>query len=322
MISVRNLTVTYNTREGKVKALSDLSFDIDDNIIFGIVGESGSGKSTLAMTIMGLLPKNSKVEQGIIEIDGENILEYTPERYRKLRGMEVSLVFQGAMNTLNPLIKIEEQVAETLILHRIMKQDEALKKARETLDLVGLDEHTWKKYPHELSGGMKQRAVIATAIASSPKVIIADEPSTALDVITQVQIMNLLRKLQKELGVTIILISHDFPLVSEMADRILILYGGKASELGSNSNILDQPKHPYTVGLINSVPTLSEEKDLVAIKGEPVNLKEPPSGCRFRPRCDFATPACDHYDYEVSEVEKGHFVFCNLYGDNIGSSKD
>lgn len=314
MIKIRNLTVTYNTREGKVRALNDLNFDIEDNLIFGIVGESGSGKSTLAMAIMGLLPKNSKVESGEIEIDGEDILKYTPERYRKLRGMEVSLVFQGAMNTLNPLVKIEEQVAETLVLHRIMKQEEALKKARETLDLVGLDEHTWKKYPHELSGGMKQRAVIATAMASSPKVIIADEPSTALDVITQVQIMNLLRKLQKELGATIILISHDFPLVSEMADRIMILYGGKISEVGSNNNILEFPKHPYTVGLINSVPTLSGDKELVAIKGEPVNLKDPPSGCRFRPRCDFATAACETYEYIGNEVEKGHIVFCNLYG--------
>lgn len=314
MIKVRDLTVTYTTREGKVRALDNVSFDIPDKIIFGMVGESGSGKSTFAMALMGLLPKNSKVEEGSIEVDGVDVLKLTPSEYRKVRGAEIALVFQGAMNTLNPLIKIEDQVGETLVLHKIMDKMEAVKKARETLSLVGLDEQTWTKYPHELSGGMKQRAVIATAMVSNPKIIIADEPSTALDVITQVQIMNLLRQLQKEFNATIILISHDFPLVSEMADSILVLYGGKICELGKNSKVLGKPKHPYTAGLINSIPTVGKKKELRAIRGEPVNLRDPPTGCRFRERCDFSTPACESYVYKENKLDSDQIVYCNLYG--------
>lgn len=314
MIKVKDLTVTYTTRAGKVRALDNLSFNIPDKIIFGMVGESGSGKSTFAMALMGLLPKNSRVEEGSIEVNGRDVVALSPAEYRKMRGKDIALVFQGAMNTLNPLLKIEDQVAEPLVLHRISKKEDALKKAREMLDLVGLDDQTWSKYPHELSGGMKQRAVIATAMVANPKVIIADEPSTALDVITQVQIMNLLRTLQKEFSATIILISHDFPLVSEMADDILVLYGGKICEIGNNQKVLGKPRHPYTAGLMGSIPSLTEKKELKAIQGEPVNLRDPPAGCRFRERCNFATPPCESYVYKENRLESGHIVYCNLYG--------
>lgn len=320
MIKIENLTVSYFSREGQMRALDDVNVEIDDRIIFGIVGESGSGKSTLAMAIMGLLPKSSKIESGRIEIDGQDILSMKKSDYRKMRGKDIALVFQGAMNTLNPLMTIEEQVAEPLVIHRIMKTSEALKQARETLEKVGLDSHTWKKYPHELSGGMKQRAVIATAIVTKPKVVLADEPSTALDVITQVQIMNLLRKLQAELGMTIIFISHDFPLVSEMADRIMILYGGKISEVGTNRTILNEHKHPYTEGLINSVPALKKGHILTAIKGEPVNLRNPPPGCRFMPRCPKALESCSSYDYTPYISGEAHTVYCVLEGQENGST--
>ncbi len=315
MITIRNLNVVYRTREGPVKALEEINFDIDEGSIFGIVGESGSGKSTFAMTMMGLLPRNSNVVKGSsIEVDNVNILNYSPAQLRQARGIEISLVFQGAMNTLNPLIRIEDQVAETLVIHRVASKNEALERARKTLDLVGLDKDTWRKYPHELSGGMKQRAVIAAAMVSEPKVIIADEPSTALDVITQVQIMNLLRKLQHEFNTTIILISHDFPLVSEMSDKILVLYGGKMCEYGTNSEILTKPKHPYTVGLINSIPSLEADRSLIAVRGEPVSLRDPPPGCRFKARCDFARGVCDSYDYNPNKLEPDHVVYCNLFG--------
>ena len=322
MIKIRDLTVSYKSREGRMGALESVSTDIGSGEIFGIVGESGSGKSTLAMTIMGLLPKNSVIESGSVEIDGKNIIGIRPEESRKIRGKRISLVFQGAMNTLNPLMNIEDQVAEPLLIHREAKREEALKRARETLDLIGLDTYTWKKYPHELSGGMKQRAVIATAIVMNPGTIIADEPSTALDVITQVQIMNILRRLQRELDITVIFISHDFPLVSEMADRIMILYGGKVSEVGSNNEILKEAGHPYTRGLINSVPTMTPGKRLEAIPGEPVNIRDPPSGCRFKPRCRIADEGCSSYDYNPVEAGNGHLVYCRMFEEDrdAGSS--
>lgn len=320
MINIENLTVSYFSREGQMTALDKLNVRIEDNIIFGIVGESGSGKSTLAMAIMGLLPKSSRIDSGRIEIDGRDLLSMKKSEYRKMRGKDIALVFQGAMNTLNPLMTIEEQVAEPLLIHKILKSSEALKQARETLEKVGLDSHTWKKYPHELSGGMKQRAVIATAIVTKPKVVIADEPSTALDVITQVQIMNLLRSLKAELGMTIIFISHDFPLVSEMSDKIMILYGGKVSEVGDNSAILNSPGHPYTAGLINSVPTMKKGHVLTAIEGEPVNLRNPPSGCRFMPRCPKSVDLCSGYDYVPKVSAKGNLVYCVLEGEKNGSA--
>lgn len=288
--------------------------NIGSGEVFGIVGESGSGKSTLAMAIMGLLPGNSKVEGGTIEIGGRDALTLGKSDRRRMRGRDIALIFQGAMNTLNPLIRIEDQVAEPLLIHKTEKREKAIEIARVTLEKVGLDSTTWKKYPHELSGGMKQRAVIATALVMNPEVVIADEPSTALDVITQVQIMNMIRDIQKKLGITVILISHDFPLVSEMADRILILYGGKPAEVGSNSEILNKAGHPYTEGLIRSVPTLEAGRKLQAIKGEPVNLMSPPSGCRFSPRCGKAEKKCGSYDYSPVLESSGHFVYCAKYG--------
>lgn len=322
MIKIRDLTVSYRSRTGKVRALESFNADIGDGEIFGIVGESGSGKSTLAMTIMGLLPRNSAIESGSIEVDGTDILKIRPEEARKVRGKRISLVFQGAMNTLNPLMRIEDQVAEPLLIHRECRRNEALKRARDTLEMIGLDSYTWKKYPHELSGGMKQRAVIATAIVMNPGTIIADEPSTALDVITQVQIMNILRKLQRDLKISVVFISHDFPLVSEMSDRIMILYGGRVSEVGTNSEILEDAGHPYTVGLINSVPTMTPGRRLQAIPGEPVNIRDPPPGCRFMPRCSIATGECRSYSYIPVETDSGHLIYCRMYreGKNAGST--
>lgn len=317
MIKISNLTVSYRSREGTIRAIEDLTLDIPDGEIFGIVGESGSGKSTLAMTLIGLLPKNGYVESGTIEVDGKDLLSLPASTRRRMRGKEISLVFQGAMNTLNPLLKIEDQVAEPLLIHKVSTREEAVNKARDTLLKVGLDSGTWKKFPHELSGGMKQRAVIATALVLNPGVIIADEPSTALDVITQVQIMNVIREIRRSLGITVILISHDFPLVSEMADRILILYGGKPAEVGKNAEVLESSGHPYTRGLIGSVPSLDDGRRLIAIPGEPVNLKHPHDGCRFYSRCSIAGEECKRYRYEPVRVSADHLVYCVKYGGDL-----
>ncbi|MEM0158773.1 MAG: ABC transporter ATP-binding protein [Thermoplasmataceae archaeon] len=314
MIEISNLKVRYGSSSTGITALDGVSLSIRDGISFGIVGESGSGKSTLAMAMMRLLPNSSKIDSGKIVIDGRDILALKESEMRRIRGKEVSMVFQGAMNTLNPLMRIEDQVAEPLLLHGMDDREEALENARKSLGLVGLGESFWRKYPHELSGGMKQRAVIAAAIVSNPKILIADEPTTALDVITQVQIINLLSEIQKKMNMTVIFISHDFPLVSQFSDEIAILYGGKLCEIGPNEEILSNPSHPYTRGLKISVPILGGEKTLHEIPGEPVNLRNPPPGCRFLERCGFATEMCSSFQYTPSYVAKGHVVYCTLFG--------
>ncbi|HLH86330.1 MAG TPA: ABC transporter ATP-binding protein [Thermoplasmataceae archaeon] len=314
MIEIRDLTVRYGDEKNGIIALDHVSFKIKEGKNFGIVGESGSGKSTLALAIMRLLPKNSKIISGQIIFDGTDILGLKESNMRQIRGKDISMIFQGAMNTLNPLMRIEDQVAEPLLLHGTDDQEEALEAARRSLSLVGLDDKVWKKYPHELSGGMKQRAVIAAAIVSNPKVLIADEPTTALDVITQVMITNLLSDLQRRLNMTVIFISHDFPLVSQFSDLMAILYGGKVCESGPNSEILQNAGHPYTKGLRGSVPVLGGQKTLLSIPGEPVNLRSPPSGCRFITRCAYATRACESYQYSPFSMGSDHTVYCTIYG--------
>ncbi len=315
MIRVRDLSISYRTEDGKILALAGINLDIPDGQTFGIVGESGSGKSTLALALMRLLPRNAKAESGTMEVDGMDVLRLPEEEMVKLRGRQISMVFQGAMNTLNPLIKIEDQVAEPLLIHGVAEPEEALDAARECLGLAGLGPEVWKKYPHELSGGMKQRSVIATAIVSQPKVLIADEPTTALDVITQAQITNLLRDLQRKLNMTTILISHDLPLVAEVADRIAIFYAGKVCETGTNVQVLRGQAHPYTRGLVGSVMLPGVRKEPSIIRGDPVDLKAPPPGCRFKPRCPEAREDCASYDYTGFQVEDGHTVYCVLCGD-------
>ncbi len=318
MIHIRDLTVSYRTEAAKILALDRISLDIPDGRTFGIVGESGSGKSTLALALMRLLPRNAKAESGTIEVDGADVLGLPEAEMAKIRGREITMVFQGAMNTLNPLITIEDQVAEPLLIHGLAEPEEALTAARECLELAGLGKDVWRKYPHELSGGMKQRSVIATAIVSEPKVLIADEPTTALDVITQAQITNLLRDLQRRLNMTTILISHDLPLVAEVADRIAIFYAGKVCEEGTNVQVLQGQTHPYTRGLVGSVMLPGVRKEPSIIHGDPVDLRAPPPGCRFKPRCPEARDDCGSYDYTGFRVEDGHTVYCVLCGDRHG----
>lgn len=315
LIEIRDLFVRYRTENGYANAVDGINLKIEKGIIFGLVGESGSGKTTLGLTILRILPPSAELVSGNININGTDILSLKENEMRRWRGKRIAMVFQGAMNSLNPVINIEKQVAEPLIIHEDMEEEEAIKVAREKLAMLGLGENVWRRYPHELSGGMKQRVVIAMAIITNPEILIADEPTTALDVVTQDRIMKLIKSLQREYNLTTILISHDLPIVSEVADRIAIMYGGKISEVGENEQILKNPKHPYTQGLLSSIPEPGSPREIKGIPGEPISLVNPPPGCRFYNRCQFATEKCINYDYSPRLVEEKHQVYCTLYGE-------
>ncbi|MEM3334333.1 MAG: ABC transporter ATP-binding protein [Thermoplasmata archaeon] len=315
MIEIKNLSVRYRAENGYANAVDNIDLKIDKGIIFGLVGESGSGKTTLGLSLLRILPPSAEIISGNIIISGVDILKLEESEMRKWRGKRISMVFQGAMNSLNPVINIEKQVAEPLIIHENISEEEALKIARKKLAMLGLGENVWKRYPHELSGGMKQRVVIAMAIISNPEILIADEPTTALDVVTQNKIMKLIKALQREENLTTILISHDLPIVSEVADRIAIMYGGKICEVGDNFDILSNSKHPYTIGLLSSIPDPKSTKEIKGIPGEPISLINPPSGCRFYDRCPFAKDSCKLYNYSPVIMERDHYVYCTLYGE-------
>ena len=314
-LDIENLKTYYYTREGIVKAVDNISLYVNKGETLGIVGESGCGKTTLGLSIMRILPKEGRIVGGKIVIDNLDIVKLDKRKMRNIRGNIISMVFQGAMNSLNPVIKIGEQVAEPLFIHGNYSKDKAYRRVRELLSMVGLPENSFNRYPHELSGGQKQRAVIAMALITEPKLLIADEPTTALDVIIQRKIISLLTKLKNKMNLTMILISHDFPLVAEIADRIAIMYGGKIAEFGFKEDILNNPLHPYTKGLINSVPKFGVKKEIVGIPGDPISLLNPPKGCRFYKRCSVKSEKCLYYKYNPVEIEKEHIVYCTLYRD-------
>jgi peptide/nickel transport system ATP-binding protein len=303
------------TFRGVVRALEKVSLKLEKEEILGIAGESGCGKSTLAWSIMGLVPPPGKIIEGSVKIDGIDILKLPEnERRKKILWEKISMVFQGAINSLNPVYTIGYQLAEPFIYHRNYTKKEALEKVRELLKMVGLNPELEKRYPHELSGGMKQRAVIAMALALEPSVVIADEPTTALDVVIQSQILNLMKKLKQEKRLSFILITHDMSVIAEMADKVAIMYAGRIVEYGSSDIIFNNPYHPYTRLLIKSIPRLRGPiEKLHYIPGEPPNLISAPPGCKFNPRCPQATERCRKEEPDLIEVEKGHFVRCWLY---------
>ncbi|ACL10718.1 oligopeptide/dipeptide ABC transporter, ATPase subunit [Desulfurococcus amylolyticus 1221n] len=314
ILDVRNLKTYFYTARGVVRAVDDVSFTLNRGESLGIAGESGCGKSTLAYSLIRLVPPPGKITGGQIIFKGKNVLEMSEEEFRReVRWKGISMVFQGAMNALNPVYTIGDQIAEVLMLHQGYSKKEALETAAKMLQMVGIDPKRLKSYPHELSGGMKQRVVIAMALALNPPIVIADEPTTALDVVVQAQIMNLLKRLKKELGLSIILISHDLSLIAEIADKIAIMYGGEIIEYGPSEAIYNRPMHPYTIGLLGSIPRLHGElRDLTWIPGFPPDLANPPPGCRFMPRCPKAFNKCSEKPPLV-EVEPGHYVKCWLY---------
>ena len=314
LLKVENLKMYYHTSSGEVKAINDISFNINTSETLGIVGESGCGTTSLGTSLLGMPSIPGKYESGKIIIDGENIIDLKEEYIRKnIRWVKISMVFQGAMNSLTPVYTIGKQMLETLNRHIEMDKTEALKLIEEYLGYVGLHSNIANRYPHELSGGMKQRAVIAAALFLKPKLVILDEPTTALDVIVQAQIINLLKKLKKEFDLSFIFITHDLSLEAEIADRVCVMYGGKIMELADNKDIYQKPLHPYTKRLLAATPRLNKSVGkLDFIEGVPPDLLNPPTGCLFYERCKERIEKCKEEEPEIKEISKGHYCACHL----------
>jgi peptide/nickel transport system ATP-binding protein len=307
-ISIKNLTTYYNTAKGMVHALEDVSFSLEKGESIGIAGESACGKSTLGLSLIRMIP-NGKIVSGKIIFDGKLFLDISDSEFdQKYRWKDISMVFQGAMNSLDPVFTIKEQFNEILKEHNFKGSIENV--ITESLNSVGLDQNILKKFPHELSGGMKQRVIIAMALLLKPKFVIADEPTTALDVLTQSRIINLFKKLKKD-GTSLMLISHDLAVLSEVAEKIGIMYGGKMVEFGNSSEIFEHPKHPYTIGLLESIPRLHGDKKPKFIKGIPPDLLNAGDGCRFIDRCPEAMEKCKDTPPKIST--KSGYVLCWLY---------
>jgi len=314
ILDVRNLYLSYRTARGELVAVNNVSFSLDQGEALGIVGESGSGKTSLANALMKLVPPNTLRYSGDVVIDGINIMRLSEEEMRKsIRWRKIAMVFQGAMNSLNPVLTVGFQVAEPLLVHEKIDKKEAMKRVSKVFSLVGLSEQFINRYPHELSGGMKQRVLIAMALILNPKILILDEPTSALDVMIQAQIMNLLKDLKKELGIAMILITHDVALASDLCDEIAVMYAGEIMELGKAEQVLLEPKHPYSEKLIKSVPVLRGNRPLEFIPGAPPDLVKPPSGCRFHPRCPYAMDICKKEEPPPTELNDGRFVKCWLF---------
>lgn len=294
VLQVRGLTLRYATRQGEIKAVRDVSFDLARGQSMGLVGESGCGKTSLANCLMRLLPDNARLTGGQALLDGQDILSLSEEDIRGVRWRRISMVFQAAMNSLDPVYRVGQQIVEAIETHAVEPTvADARKRVARLFQLVGLDPQLMERYPHELSGGMRQRAVIAMALSCDPDIVIADEPTTALDVIVQDRILRELKSIQDRLHMSVIYITHDIAVVAEVADRIGVMYAGNLVELGDTVDVFRSPMHPYTAALMSSFPSVSGEKrPLDALAGEPPNLADPPPGCAFHPRCAFATDVC------------------------------
>ncbi len=314
MLEVKDLRLYYATRKGVVKAVDKVSFTVEKGETLAIVGESGCGKSSMAKALIRLLPRNVHTYDGVVSLDGKNLMELSDEEFRReVRWRQISMVFQGAQNALNPVLKVGFQIAEPLMIQEGVPKEEALERARKALRMVGVHESFADRYPFELSGGMRQRAVIAMAMITNPKIIILDEPTSALDVITQANIMNLLKKIKQEREISYIFITHDIALSSELADRVAVMYAGQIVEFTDAEEFYTNPKHPYSQKLMASVPTLRSDKKLEFIPGAPPSLLNPPPGCRFHPRCDKAIPRCREEEPPEVAVKEKHYVKCWLY---------
>ena len=314
VLKVENLKINFFIRKGIVYAVDDISFTLKKGETLGLVGESGCGKTTTVLGLMKMVPTPGEITGGRILIDGKDIIPLSENEMRqKVRWEKISMVFQGAMNCLTPVYTIEKQMMETIQEHKNIERLQAKKCIINYLNLVGLPEDIIRRYPHELSGGMKQRIVIATALFLEPKIVICDEPTTALDVVVQAQIINLIKRLKKKLGLSVIFITHDLATEAEVADRLLVMYAGKLVEIGTNEQIYGKggPIHPYTEKLLKATPRLHEKvEELSFIPGTPPDLVDPPSGCRFHPRCSEAMERCKKDEPPLIEVEPEHQIAC------------
>ncbi len=312
LLKVENLTVGYNTKQGPLKAVDRVSFTLNEGESLGFVGESGCGKTTMGMALMGLLPPNGSVREGKIIFEGTDLLTLSADQMRKVRWSRIAMIFQAAMNALNPVQKVGEQVAEAMLVHdESLGKEAAMAKVEALFDLVGIPRDRLFDYPHQYSGGMKQRAIIAMALACRPKLIIADEPTTALDVIVQDQILEEMKQLQREFNLSIIFISHDISIVADMCHDIGVMYAGQLVEYGPREAVFESPVHPYTKALLASFPTLTGEKTaLCPIPGETPNLISPPAGCRFCDRCTKPGPTCKTEPPQWVDISKEHKALC------------
>ena len=317
LLQVRDLQLYYGTTRGTVRAVDGATFQIEERgEAVGVVGESGSGKTSLALALLRLLPKNAVRYDGAIKLQETDLMALSDEEFRRqVRWKRISMVFQGAMNALNPVLKVGHQIAEPLLLDGLVKKAQAYREVEELLELVGLPQEVFHRYAHELSGGMKQRVVIAMALVMRPELVILDEPTSALDVSVQGQIMNLLKGLKQDPGISMLFITHDIALASDLCDQIIVSYAGEQVEQGTAEQVLLTPKHPYTQRLLASIPRLRAQERPQFLPGMPPDLTAPPLGCRFHPRCPYAFLPCDRESPPPFSVGEGHQARCWLYGE-------
>ena len=324
LLDIKNLSVTYKTEDGIVYAVNDLNMEIGHKETLGFVGETGAGKTTTAMTIMGLLPTPpGKVTSGEILFDGRDMLTISDKERRSILGEEISMIFQDPMTSLNPSMRVGDQIVEMIRLHKKIGKKEAMVEAENLLEMVGIRRERARSYPHQFSGFMKQSVVIAIALACRPKLIIADEPTTALDVTIQAQVMNLIKELKEKFGTSMILITHDLGIVAEICDKVAIMYAGQIVEYASVEKVYNNPSHPYTNGLFNSIPKLdTEEEWLEEIHGLPPEPTEQIEGCAFSPRCPNCMEICKHKKPGITHIDEEHYVRCFLYEKEEGEADD
>jgi oligopeptide/dipeptide ABC transporter ATP-binding protein len=314
LVSITDLDVHYYTRMGVVKSLDKVSLDIDRGQLLGLVGESGCGKSTLGFSLLRLIPAPGRIVGGSIVFDGEELLDKDEEYMRHVRGKRIAMVFQDPMTSLNPLQKIGDHLVETITTHEAVSKEQAWKRAEELVDRLGISASRLNDYPHQFSGGMRQRIMICLALALGSDFIIADEPTTSLDVIVEAQILDLLKELKADYDLTLMLITHNMGIVAELVDRVAVMYAAKIVEVADALDLFAQPLHPYTQGLLKSIPNIKLlDQEFEIMKGSPPDLIDPPAGCRFHPRCPQAMEICSTVDPTMKRVQDGTMVACHLY---------
>ncbi len=311
VLEVKNLKAYFYSERGTVKAVDDITFDLQRGEILGLAGESGCGKSTTAYALLNILPEPGRIVDGAVVLDGEDLTQKSPVELRKIRWEEISMIFQNPRSALNPVLRVGDQIVEAIMLHEDTTPDDAWKLMQKLLEVVGIDPAFAVSYPHEFTAGMTQRIMIALALVANPKILIADEPTSALDITVAVQLLRLLKNLQEYLRLSIILITNDLATIAEACDRVAIMYAGQIVELADVDTIFKEQLHPYTEGLIRSIPSLLGSEELVFIPGSPPDLLAPPSGCRFHPRCPIATTLCSKKQPKYREIKKRHFIACH-----------
>ncbi|MGF3523092.1 MAG: ABC transporter ATP-binding protein [Candidatus Bathyarchaeia archaeon] len=313
LLRIEGLKTYFYTEAGIVKAVDDVSFEIRKGESLGLVGESGSGKTVTALSVLGIVPKPGRIVEGKIFFKGKNLLEFSEKEMQQLRGTEIAMIFQDPSSSLNPVYNVETQLRDVLTAHQSLSKEECRKRILELLKLVGIPEAEMrmKEYPHQFSGGMKQRVAIARALALHPTLLFADEPTTSLDVTIQAQVLDLLEKLKQEMEMSLVMITHDMGIIAKMTTRVVVMYAGNVCEVARTEDLFARPKHPYTALLLAAVPRLDRKKTLSIIPGNIPNLIEPPSGCRFHPRCKYASAVCSQTPPKLVEVGVDHFVACH-----------